>query len=313
MKGRITSVIAIALVLALFVPYFSFAQKPVSFTYHQSLIFVRVKVNEKKDLLFLMDTGANISSIDNKTCGLLKLPVLRTGDSVTGTAGKEGVNVCNAKTLQLGGISIKNAKLVSRDLSRFITPSHEKLAGILGTDFLKQYAITIDYSKKTLLLSKKKAVIKREKVVAFDMIGGIPRFEARINDTLTTYVNYNSGVSLQYSNDVFVNVSHKQWSILKGLDKYLVPYTNMAGDGVGGRVQLPVVKIKRIMFNGLEVIKPNIVIQPREGYFLSDNAIGFFGNNLLEKYRKVTIDFLSNKVILHSINKSVAMHTIKKR
>jgi hypothetical protein len=84
----------------------------------------------------------------------------------------------------------------------------------------------------------------------------------------------------------------------------------MDGDGVGGRVKLPVVKINNILLNGLEVLKPNIVVQPREGYLLSDNSIGFFGNNLFEKYRKVTIDFPSNRVIMHTINKKVETHSI---
>jgi hypothetical protein len=270
-------------------------------------------VNEKKDLLFLMDTGANISSIDNTTCELLNLPILSTGDTIIGTAGKEAITIRKTKLVQLGTSAEKNMKVVCRDLSRFLTPGREKLAGILGTDFLKKYAITIDYGKKTVLFSKKKPTTKKEKIVAFEMIGGIPRFEARFNDTLSTFVTYNSGVSLATNPDVFVNVSHQQWSTLKGLDKFLVPYTNMSGDGVGGRVALPVVKISNIKFNGLEVIRPNIVVQPREGVFLADNAIGFFGNNLLEKYRKVTIDFFTNKIIMHSINKTVAVHTIKRR
>ena len=311
MKRTITSCFAVVLFI-LCSPSLLQAQKPVSFIYHQSLIFLRVKVNEKKNLLFLMDTGANISSIDNNTCELLNLPVL-SSDSIDGTAGIEAVTIRKTKIVQFGGHTEKNMKLVCRDLSRFVTPGHEKLAGILGTDFMRKYAITIDYNKKTVLFSKKKPTIRKEKVVAFDMSGGIPRFEARFNDTLTTFVHFNSGVSLVYNPDIFVNVSHQQWSALKGLDKYLVPYTNMAGDGVGGRVQLPVVKISNIKFNGLEVVKPNIVVQPREGIFLAENAIGFFGNNLLEKYRKVTIDFFSNKIIMHNINSTVAMHTIKRR
>lgn len=312
MKRALTHCLALTL-LYCFAPAALFAQKPVSFIYYHSLIFLKVKVDQKKELLFLMDTGANVSSIDNSSATVLGLPIVVEKDSIVGTAGTEQTSVRKAKSLQLAGLLVKNMNLVSRDLSRFIAPGNQKLNGILGTDFLKKYAITIDYSKKTILFSKKKPATSREKTVGFEMIGGIPRFEARFNDTLTTYINYNSGVSLIPSPDVYVNVSHRQWSVLKGLDKYLTPYTNMAGDGVGGRVQLPVVKIRNLTLNGLEVQKPNIVVQPREGSLLSDNAIGFFGNNLLEKYRKVTVDFLSNRVIMHSINKSVAMHTIKRR
>ncbi len=297
----------------LFIPLQLLAQKPVSFIYHQSLIFVKVKVNEKKDLLFLMDTGANISSIDNATAQLLKLPVLKDGDSVVGTAGKEAIKLCKTKTFQLGGTLLKNMNIHSRDLSRIMTPGYQKLNGILGTDFLKQYVITIDYGKKTLLLTKAKPKVGREKIVHFDMVSGIPRFEARFNDTLTSHVYYNSGVSLLPSRDVYVNVSHKQWSTLKKHDKYLTSYTTMEGDGVGGRIKLPVVKIDHLSLNGLAVEKPNIVVQPREGYLLSDASIGFFGNNLFEKYRKVTIDFPSKRVILHTINKNTEKHTYCKQ
>lgn len=297
----------------LFAPLHLLAQKQVSFIYHQSLIFVKVKVNEKKDLLFLMDTGANISSIDNSTAQLLKLPVLKEGDSVVGTAGKEAIKLCKTKTFQLGGTVVKNMNIHSRDLSRIMTPGYQKLNGILGTDFLKQYVITIDYGKKTLLLSKAKPKVAREKIVHFEMVSGIPRFEARFNDTLTSHVYYNSGVSLLPSRDIYVNVSHKQWSTLKSHDKFLTSYTTLEGDGVGGRVKLPVVKISNILLNGLEVEKPNIVIQPREGYLLSDNSIGFFGNNLFEKYRKVTIDFPANRVIMHTINRNTEKHTYSKQ
>lgn len=311
MKGKTTFRITLIFCL-FFIPLQLLAQKPISFIYHQSLIYLRVKVNEKKDLLFLMDTGANISSLDRATAELLKLQVIKEGDSVVGTAGTEAIRLCKTKTLQVGSIIVKGMNINCRDLSRVIAPGTQKVNGILGTDFLKKYAITIDYGKKTILFSKAKTKPSREKIVHFEMASGIPRFEARINDTLTTHLYFNSGVSLMRSPDVYVNVSHKQWSIIKNHDRYLTPYTNMEGDGVGGRVKLPVVKIRSIHLNGLEVVKPNIVIQPREGYFKSDNAIGFFGNNLLEKYRKVTIDFLSNRVVMHTINKKVATHTINK-
>ncbi len=310
MKGKATCRITLIFCL-FFVPLQLLAQKPISFIYHHSLIFLRVKVNEKKDLLFLMDTGANMSSLDRSTSELLKLPLIKE-DSVVGTAGTEAIRLCKTKTLQVGNIIVKGMNVNCRDLSKIVAPGVQKVNGILGTDFLKQYAITIDYGKKTITFVKAKTKPTREKIVHFEMISGIPRFEARVNDTLTTHLYFNSGVSLMRSPDVYINVSHKQWSAIKNHDRYLTPYMNMEGDGVGGRVKLPVVKIRSVHLNGLEVVKPSIVIQPREGYFKSDNAIGFFGNNLLEKYRKVTIDFLSNKVVMHTINKKVQTHTINK-
>lgn len=41
-----------------------------------------------------------------------------------------------------------------------------------------------------------------------------------------------------------------------------------------------------------------IIVQPQQGYFARTDAVGFFGNNLLEKFKKVTIDFLEKKMYI---------------
>jgi len=84
-------------------------------------------------------------------------------------------------------------------------------------------------------------------------------------------------------------------------NRQLSPLRYMTGTGVGGNVYLQVVGIDKLAFNGMEIKSLFIIVQPREGYFEKDEAIGFFGNNFLEKYNKVTIDFLSNKIVFNTI------------
>lgn len=274
----------------------------VPFQYYQSLIFVKAKVNGgRTNYLFLVNTGANATVIDKRTGNLLKLPVIREADSVTGTAGREYVSLCDVKSIDIGGKAIvKDMQVTKRDLSKFVTMDGQKIDGILGTDFLQHFAVTIDFGQKKMSFATKKTVIVKQKTIPFTMVEGIPRFTVRLNDTFDTYLHYNSGVSMLPSSNNYINLSDVQWSALKKINPYVNHASYFTGQGVGGSVYMQVVRISNAQLNCLNLYSPYIIIQSREGYFLRDDAIGFFGNNLLEKQKKVTIDFLGECIVLEN-------------
>jgi hypothetical protein len=164
---------------------------------------------------------------------------------------------------------------------------------------LRNYALTIDYNARKIGFQRTKIPAGPKKAISFDMKDGIPRFEVRLNDTFNTFLHYNSGVSLPPGKDVYVNVSLKQWETLRGLNPNLQHSKYLTGKGVGGGIYLQAVKINRLEMNHkVSIYNSYIIIQPKEGYFKEDNAIGFFGNNLLEKYGRVSVDFISRHVVL---------------
>jgi hypothetical protein len=133
----------------------------------------------------------------------------------------------------------------------------------------------------------------------------------RLDDTFNTFVHLNTGVSLIPGKDVYVNVSHRQWEQLKSINPNLLHSKYLTGKGVGGGIYLQAVRVNKIELNhSITIYDGYIIIQPREGYFKDDNAIGFFGNNLLEKYNKVTIDFPGRQVIF-PINKPAVVQKKK--
>ena len=178
----------------------------VKFSYYNSLIFIPVKVNNV-NLLFLLNTGANATVVDKRIAEKLSLAVTREVDTVTGTAGKEPVTLVMVKTLAIGTTVLKNTVVTKRDLGTFITMDGQKIDGILGTDVLKQFALTIDYNTKRITFQKTTVPAANKKRITFDMRDGIPRFEARLNDTLNTFLHMNTGVSLLPTKEVHVNVS----------------------------------------------------------------------------------------------------------
>jgi hypothetical protein len=278
-------------------PYITKAQT-VKFHYSQSLIFLPIRINNA-NLLFLLNTGANTTVIDKRIGDKLELPVTRETDTVIGTAGKQPVALVKVRTLAIGKTIMRDLVITKRNIGDFVRLNGQKIDGILGTDVLRNYALTIDYNTQKIAFQNAKIPTGTKKCISFDMREGIPRLEVRLNDTLNTFLHFNSGVSLAPSRDVHVNLSPKQWETLKGLHPFLEHSKYLTGQGVGGGVYLQAVKINRLELNHrVSIFNTYVIIQPKEGYFQNDDAIGFFGNNLLEKYGRVSVDFLARQIVL---------------
>lgn len=258
----------------------------VKFQYSQSLIFIPVRVNNL-NLLFLLNTGANTSVIDKRIADKLQLPVVRDKDTVIGTAGKQPVELVKIRSLTIGKSVMQDLVVSKRNIGDFLHLNGQKIDGILGTDVLKNYALTIDYQTQKIAFQNTRIPAGRKKTISFDMSEGIPRVEMRLNDTFNTFFHFNSGVSLAPSREVYVNVSPGQWDELKRVCKNLTQSKYLIGQGVGGGVYLQAVKVNCIELNQRQkIFNGYVIIQPKEGYFKQENAIGFFGKQFIGKIRK---------------------------
>ena len=266
----------------------------VSFEYYQKLIFFRMKVNNTDSLFFLFDTGANASAIDTKVSDKLNLKTAKN-DTVEGTAGIINVPFVKAKTLSVGNSVVKNIYFTKYDLSGSLAPPNQYLAGIVGTDFLKHFVVTIDFQNKQISFSKKNRD-KLTNTIPLELDNGIPGIKSSINDSITTFFRYDSGSSLFETNDIYLNTSTSIFEKILFSDSTLKPVRFLSASGVGGSIKLPVYKINSVLLGNIEVKHPFLIIQPKQGYFARTDAVGFFGNNLFEKFHKVTIDFI-NKYI----------------
>ena len=290
--------------LCLLIACFSFAgtlyAQAVKFEYYQSLIFFKVVVNDKDTALFLMDTGANASAIDNTLADKLKLEVSKK-DTVEGTAGTMITDMVTLDNISIGKYYVNNLTVSKQDLSGMITPNNQKLSGILGTDFLKHFTFTLDFPKHEIAFLKVKLNSNTGlRYLPFEMDNGIPRVKVTINGTVTTYLRYDSGASLFPTDKLYLNVPEDVYTKLRAADTSLKPHEYLKGSGIGGELKLPVVTIKRVKNeNGtIDAKAVEMIIQPKQGYFARKDAVGFFNNNLLEKFQRVAIDISSGFMIL---------------
>jgi hypothetical protein len=261
----------------------------VSFQYYESLIYVKLALNGRKDLLFLVNTGANRSVIDKVLAAQLKLSV-QNKDSVVGSVGREAIELLNAKSIQIGSVTLRDQSITKRDLGSFPTPDNSRLSGILGTDVLARFYVLVDYNKKKITFQSSKPPAFKQNI-PFTMSNGFPVVQALINDTLSVPLYLNSGVSLRPSPSIYINVSEGLWRKLKTISPRLSPQSHLTVRGVGGSAFLPVIPVSSIDLGRFRITQPFIIVQPSGGYFKKDEITGFLGNNLLEKYQKVCIDF----------------------
>ncbi len=266
----------------------------IPFEYYQHLIFLKLKVNSNDSLLFLFDTGANTSAIDQKTADVLNLKIIRI-DNVEGTAGIIDVPVVNAKSISVGNSSVKNLLLTKYDLSTSLVPPNQHLDGILGTDFLKHFVVTIDFQNKEISLSKK-VTNTLQVSFPFELDNGIPMVKAIINGKIPAFFRYDSGSSLFDTKDIYVNTTTPIFGMIEKADSTLNPVQYLSAAGLGGNMQLPVYKIDSLLLNTIKIKEPFLIIQPMQGYFARQDAVGFVGNNLFEKFKIVTIDFIEKKI-----------------
>lgn len=270
-----------------------------SFIYYQQLIFLYVKVNNCDSLLFLFDTGANTSAIDSKTASILNLtqnePIL-----VEGSAGTITTPMVNVKSISINNKQVKNLDLTQYDLSGSLAPPNLHLDGILGTDFLKQFAIFIDFENKIISFSKKNQ-FKLNNCIEFEMDNGIPAFKASLSNNIPTKFRYDSGASLVNAKDIYINITTKDFGEIYKADTTIKPIKVFSATGVGGRIELPVYQINEAKIGSIMLDMPFAIVQPKVGYFSNENAIGFFNNSIFERFGQIVFDFKSGKIYLYNV------------
>ena len=99
---------------------------------------------------FLLDTGANDSGVDAGWVQAEGIPHQVTGSSgVGGTTGTLRVSEATFGRLQLGNGFFLEPEFNLQDFSGFRSPEEGPQVGLLGTDFLNRYQLSLDYEAAT--------------------------------------------------------------------------------------------------------------------------------------------------------------------
>lgn len=116
----------------------------------QYLNSVDVSVNRTGPYPFLLDTGAQITSIDPALATELQLKGRAAGE-VLGVTSHEGVPLAQLDDMQVGDESISHSIVAIQSLAQ-LRSADPAIRGVLGGDFLRHFDVLIDQANGLLCL-----------------------------------------------------------------------------------------------------------------------------------------------------------------
>lgn len=169
----------------------------------EHVIVVPVRINNtEKQYIFMLDTGA-MTVISKKTAIELNLS---TGVEIIardGAGGTKPMQLINLDSLHVGNMTVAECATGILDFSEFggnLKVPDMAVDGILGSNFLRYFKVTIDYKNKTLHLdgnTEPTAAKEGEYKIKFstDMkMGYAPRIECIIDNHIKAYGIIDTGI-----------------------------------------------------------------------------------------------------------------------
>jgi PDZ domain/Aspartyl protease len=263
-------------------------------------IYLQVKVAQSRPLWFVLDTGDKYAGID---LAIAKTLGLDLGDKIPVSGG--GKDVVFAYFTKNSSFSIAGLEGFSQPLFMAVPfgelskVSGREFAGILGSDFISQFVVEIDYLKKTVTLHDKAGYQYHgdgESLPITFNAAGHPQVRAQVIEPGrppidgTFVIDLGSGATLML-NKPFVDEEH---FLQPG--RPTIPW--MEGLGFGGGITGSVGRIKGIKIGGFFIDNPvTIFTQASSGPFASAEAAGNIGAAILEKFT-IILDYERNRIIL---------------
>jgi hypothetical protein len=207
------------------------------------------------------------------------------------------------RDVAIGSHRLTDLPVTIQPLDGLLRPEGERVSGILGSDVLAQFAVTIDFSAREIVFSRshlpEEAGAGAAAGIPFQLDNGIPRLSAVLDDSVVLSLRLDTGASLFASEDVWVNITTPTWRRLQLLDPSLTfaGWLGATGTG-GGELRLGYGRLTRLRVGEVTVPRPYVIVQPEVGYFARPDAIGFLGNNFLERFGAVTIDYPGRRLLL---------------
>ncbi len=268
----------------------------VSFDLRNDRPVIEVRLDRTSEpLKFVLDTGAGISVLSNKTAKRLNINPVARGGAARGIGGDGKFDIVYGflKSIYIGDVKIRNVPVYIREFHT----NNEQVDGYIGLSLISKFLTTIDYGENTFELVNKSSVDKRQS--ADDKLS----FPLRLTSSgfLSGEVELEGvEVPLNFIVDTGASVSviSEQIASIEGINRFIksekMRVVGAAGitDSVSSfllpRVTFGTHSRKSIMAIALDLD----LINETAGF----EQAGILGGNFLKNYR-LTFDFEQSKVI----------------
>ena len=278
----------------------------IPFDYSQKEILVKARINNGEELDFLFDTGASDTIIDRRVAAenfLLKEGVA----DMHALSGRVTTSTSSIGRLEVGNLIVNDIDARILDLSSQSRQIGRRLGGIIGTNIISRYVVTIDYGKATLTIDDADSFVrptdatvvgflrKSAPVVKVKLAG---KEEAMmLVDTGAAFNNLPASIAAHYA----VDSSVRHVTEGEGLDGRPVRLNKVTVDSVSinGR---PVRKVEftyALPYAGVNGSAAKDEGKTESGGFFQTASLGILGNPFLENFICV-IDYKFQRMLLKS-------------
>jgi hypothetical protein len=246
----------------------------IPFEYREGLLWVQVQVPQStRPLNFLFDTGADVSVINAGTAKALRL---KTGNRIS----VQGVHA--TMTGHWPARLTAKAEYLALDLSKLARSCGRPLDGLLGADFVRGRMVQIDFASHQIRFPDEVSPAASDTVVPLELRRNSLCVSIGVNDAKNQWVRLDTGcaTALQWVT-TDKKMSSKSEKTAIGLAKLNIPQTATTVFLGGQRFdQVPTGIHRNSIFPG---------------------ETGLLGNDLLSRFKTVTIDTKSARLILGPI------------
>ncbi len=259
-----------------------------------SIIRMQVRVNDSRPLKFIFDTGASVSAISSQRATELGLKA--HGQShVNATGGKLQGSYTKGVSLGVQGAQISNQLIASFPFS---TPPGFEFDGIIGSDFISQFVVEIDYLNKIMNLYNPRTYAysgKGEVIPLLLAAGRTPLVNTKIilkgRAPIEARLEVDTGADGTFViNSPLVKKQKLAEAILKTSQSNI--------NGAGGQQKLLYGPVKAVQLGHLVFDNPPVGLsQDTEGAGASEENDGLIGGEIFRRF-KVILDYSHQRMIL---------------
>ncbi|MDQ5835331.1 MAG: aspartyl protease family protein [Acidobacteriota bacterium] len=268
----------------------------IPFDFEDNAVFLEVRVNNSRPLKFGFDTGAGLTILNARTAKELGLKASETTLNGNAVGGRVSGDVFKGVTLGVRGATVSNQMVGALSFESFPCEARS-IDGIIGYDFIKEFVVEIDYSRRVINLYDPKSFNYRGagqlvplRIVRTPFIDAKLLIEghAPVVGSFEVDTGSDSAVSL---NSPFVKKNRLLSAIRSTVE-------TPEDEELGGKSRSFVGRVKGFQVGKFVLENPVVLLsEDTEGAMADEGNAGPIGNQVFSRF-KVTIDYSRSRMYL---------------
>jgi hypothetical protein len=250
---------------------------------------------------FLFDTGANTSGIDGNWLSTAGISYTSgTATTVGGTTGTSSVATAVVPELTLGNGYFTSPSFLIEDFSHFISPAGKTEVGLLGTDFIDCFAVTVDYTNAqvTLALSAERGPPPAYATpVPVTFPSGLPTVTVQIGGT-SVPCRIDTGDSYEDTTPL-LDVNEAEVSALKAAGVQLTQVGSITVAGISGQDNLALLSTSAgltLSIGSASIEGVTLVVHDQGTLASYSTPLVLAGSSLLARFGSFQLDPFDQKI-----------------